>query len=127
MATDFSGHTAGPHLDLPAALSNIGEESAVRNMLRMLADLLAQDVPKIQQALLSRDLASAARLLHSLKGSMPIFCSPPICDQVALVERLSKQGESNQAQQAYVQLDAAFVELVLEIQHHLVTPTAKQD
>lgn len=124
MATDFSGGNTGPHLDLPSALSKIGEESAVREMLGMLADLLAQDVPKIQQALLVQDTALAGRLLHSLKGCMPIFCHSPICDQVALVERRAKYGESDLAQEAHAALGPSLAALAHEIRDHLATPAA---
>lgn len=125
MPTDFSGGNAGPHLDLPSALSKIGEESAVRDMLVMLADLLAQDVPKIQSALLNQDTLAAARLLHSLKGCMPIFCTPPICDQLAVVELHAKQGESGRAEQSYALLGPAFAALALEIQLYLATSAAR--
>lgn len=124
MATHFSGGNTGPHLDLPSALSKIGEESAVREMLGMLADLLAQDVLKIQQALLHQDTAVAGRLLHSLKGCMPIFCNAPICDQVALVERHAKHGEVDLAQEAYDALGPSLADLALEIQDHLAAPSA---
>jgi len=124
MATDFSGDLIGPHLDLISARSKIGEEPAVRDMLGMLADLLAQDVPKIRQALLSQDTAQAGRLLHSLKGCMPIFCTPPICDQVALAERYTKFGEPGMAQETYLLLGPALGALELEIQLHLAKPAA---
>ena len=122
MATDFSGYTTGPHLDLPTALSKIGEMSSLRDMLGMLADLLVRDMPKIQQALLKQDMAVAGRLLHSLKGCMPIFCTVPICDQVALVGLHAKLGESSQAQQTYALLEPALVELVFEIRLHVAMP-----
>ena len=122
MATDFFGGNTSPHLDLPSALSRIGEESAVREMLGMLGDLLAQDVPKIQQALLDQDTALAGRLLHSLKGCMPIFCHPPICDQVALVELHAKHGESDLARQAFALLGPNFAALAHEIRDQLATP-----
>ena len=124
MATDFSGDLIGPHLDLASALSKIGEESAVRDMLVMLADLLAQDAPKIQQALLNQDTALAARLLHSLKGCMPIFCHPPICELVAVAEQHAKRGDSALASEVYASLGPALVVLTLEIQSHLAAPAA---
>lgn len=124
MATDFSDYTKGPHLDVPAALSVIGDVSALRDMLYMLADLLAQDLPKIQQAILTQDLPVAARLLHSIKGCMPIFCTPPICDQLATVELHAKKGEAGLAQQGFELLRPAVAALELEIQRHLSTQTA---
>ena len=124
MATDFYSSKLGPHLDLPAALSKIGDPSAVRDMLGMLADLLAQDVPKIQHALLAQDLSVAARLLHSIKGCMPIFCTSPICDQLAAVELHAKKGEADLAQQSFALLGPAIEVLELEIQRCLATPAA---
>ena len=122
MAINSFGDNTAPHLDLPAALHKIGEASAVRDMLGMLADLLAQDVPKIRQALFNQDLAVAGCLVHSLKGCMPIFCTPPICNQIALVELHAKLGDSGQAQQAYASLGPALAALQLEIELHLATP-----
>ena len=123
MPTDFS-RNMGSHLDLPSALSKIGEETAVRDMLGMLADLLAQDVPRIEQALRNQDTGVAAPLLHSLKGCMPIFCTLPICDQVAQVELHAKRGEAGLAQAAYGQLAPAFADLALEIQQQIALWTA---
>ncbi|OYT94016.1 MAG: hypothetical protein CFE43_01370 [Burkholderiales bacterium PBB3] len=124
MVTDFSGDLMGPHLDLPSALSKIGEESALRDMLGMLADLLAQDVPKIQSVMSTQDWSVASRLLHSIKGCMPIFCTPPICDQLAAVELHAKKGEADLAQQGFATLVPAIKALELEIQHYLATPAA---
>ena len=122
MTTAFFDGKVVPHLDLPAALSKIGEASAVREMLAMLADLLAQDVPKIRQALLNQDIALVGRMMHSLKGCMPIFCTATICDQVALVERHAKSGEPSQVQQTYALLGPALADLELEIQLYLMNP-----
>ena len=124
MATDFSGNKNGPHLDLPEALGKIADASAMRDMLGMLADLLAQDMPKIQQALLNQNVVVAGRLLHSLKGCMPIFCTAPICDQVALVEQYAKLGDVSRAQQAYAVLAPELSALMIEIQLLLAPPVA---
>ena len=122
MAMDISSKKEAPHLDLPSALNKIGEASAVRDLLVMLADLLARDVPQIQRAVLDQDTAVAARLLHSLKGCMPIFCTAPICDLIALAESHAKQGQSDRVQQAYVVLGPAFADLSQEIALELSTP-----
>lgn len=122
MTIGFSGGCAGPHLDLPSALSKIGDGSVVRDMLGMLADLLAWDVPKIQRALLDQDTALAGRLLHSLKGCLPIFYHAPICDLVAQDEQYAQHGDSALTDEVYASLGPALSALALKIQHHSAAP-----
>ena len=94
----------------------------MRGMLVMLANLLAQDTPRIQQALLEQDTALATSLLHSLKGCLPIFCHAPICDLVAVAEQHTKRGETALAAAVYASLGPALAALAQEVQQHLATP-----
>lgn len=118
MTIKFSGGCARPHLDLPSALSKIGDGSVVRDLLGM----LVWDVPKIQRALLDQKTTLAARLVHSLKGCLPIFCHAPICDLVAQAQQYTQHGDLALTDEVCASLRPALAALALEIQHHSATP-----
>jgi HPt (histidine-containing phosphotransfer) domain-containing protein len=109
MSQSSPGAQAWVHLDIARALEQIGDEQALRGMLPMLQDLLERDLPQITQLLASQDVRGANPLLHSLKGCLPIFCAPPVCEQLAQVEHMSKIGGS-------VEVSAAFAELSPKLQ-----------
>lgn len=106
--TSPGGHT-WVHLDPARALEQIGDEQALRGMLPMLQDLLERDLPQIAQFLADQDVRGANPLLHSLKGCLPIFCAPALCEHLTQVEHMSKAGGS-------VEVSAAFAELAPKLQ-----------
>jgi HPt (histidine-containing phosphotransfer) domain-containing protein len=107
------------YLDIALALEQIGDEQAMRSMLPMLQELLERDLPQIRQSLANGDALAANPLLHSLKGCMPIFCSPPLCTQLAHVEQLSKTGDSAEMHAAFAELDPKLSHLQGEIAQYL--------
>ena len=106
-------------LDIDRALNQIGDVSALHEMLDMLQDSLDRDVPQIAVLLNEGDLTSANRLLHSLKGFIPIFCVDALCDQVAQVELISKTGSAGDVAQAYTALTPLLQQLQTEIDQYL--------
>lgn len=106
-------------LDVERALDQIGEVSALHGMLDMLQDTLDRDVPEIARLLAARDMLAVNRLLHALKGFIPIFCVDAMCDHVAQVESLSKSGSAEAVAQAYASLAPKLQRLQTEIDLYL--------
>ena len=78
------------HLDIAQSLQNVGDASALNDLLRMLHDVLERDLPQIAQHMEVHDFPAAQQLLHALKGCIPIFCGPALCGELLAVEQLSK-------------------------------------
>ncbi len=110
----------GPvHLDARLALSQIGDEEAMASMLLMLQESLTRDIPLIAQLFRDGDLVAANRVLHALKGFIPIFCNQPLCEQVVRVEALSKDRQSTAAATAYLVLIPELEQLLSEVTAYL--------
>lgn len=109
-------------LDIARALEQVGDEQALRGMLPMLQDLLDNDLPQITQFLANGDVSGANRLLHSIKGCMPIFCVPALCEQLAGVEHMSKSGGSAEVGEAFALLHPKLLSLQGEIAQYLAQP-----
>jgi hypothetical protein len=110
------------YLDIARALEQIGDEQAMRGMLPMLQELLENDLPRIVQFLAEQDVPGANRLLHSIKGCMPIFCGPALCEQLAGVEFMSKSGGSAEVSEAFALLHPKLLGLQREVAHYLAQP-----
>jgi HPt (histidine-containing phosphotransfer) domain-containing protein len=121
MATTSPDGQVRVQLDIARALEQIGDETAMRGMLPMLQELLERDVPKITQLLAGHDVRGANPLLHSLKGCLPIFCVPALCEHLALVEHMSKAGEYPEVGEAYGLLLPKLQELQKEVTQYLAS------
>jgi hypothetical protein len=103
-------------------MEQIGDELVMRDMLVMLKEMLERDVPEIARLLASQDIASANKLLHMLKGCMPIFACNPLCERLVGVEALSKVGPSAQLLEGWTQLMPDLLTLLAEVNQHLDAP-----
>ena len=110
------------HLDPARALEQIGDAQTVRSMLPMLQELLMRDVPQIGRLLDGGDVRGANTLLHSLKGCMPIFCAPALCEELASVEHMSKPGGSGDVGMAFSRLQPKLDGLLEEVAQYLELP-----
>jgi HPt (histidine-containing phosphotransfer) domain-containing protein len=106
-------------LDIARALDQIGDVAALHEMLDMLQDTLDRDVPQISGLLRDNNVTAANRLLHSLKGFIPIFCNDALCDHVAQVEMLSKKGGAAEIEVAFAALAPKLERLQTEIDQYL--------
>jgi len=97
----------------------MGSEASFRKILSTVATSLSADLPKVDQALQSGDVATANRLLHAFKGYMPIIASDDLIAQVTAVELLSKTACAQEVQQAYAPLAPQLQRLLIEINHFL--------
>jgi Hpt domain len=109
------------YLDTARAMAQIGDATALQELLTMLQSTLARDVEQIDQHLAAQDVAAANRLLHALKGFIPIFCADSLCTHVAQVEVLSKTGSASEVAQAYAPLRLKLQQLQLDVGAHLAT------
>jgi hypothetical protein len=106
-------------LDLDLALAQIGDVDAMNDMLVMLQDSLARDVPAVSTLLHAGDITAANRLLHALKGFVPIFCQAPFCEEVTRVELFSKDPASTEVTSAYSGLRPQLETLLAEVSAYL--------
>jgi hypothetical protein len=106
-------------LDTELALEQIGDTDAMNGMLVMLQESLARDIPHIADLLQAGDVAQANRLLHALKGFVPIFCRSDFCEQVVAVEGLSKDSSSVTVGPAYMALRPQLDQLLADVQGYL--------
>jgi HPt (histidine-containing phosphotransfer) domain-containing protein len=110
------------HLDIARALEQIGDEQALRGMLPMLQEMLERDLPLIVQRLADQDVRGANTLLHSLKGCLPIFSTPALCEQMAAVEQMSKTGTDPHVGEAFAALHPKLELLQQEVALYMAKP-----
>jgi hypothetical protein len=114
---------AGPgsfvHLDTDLTLSQIGDAEGARTILVMLEETLQRDIHQISALLDQADVVGANRLLHPLKGFIPIFCGPVLSGRVSDVEGLSKNGGPDDVKKAYADLRPELETLLAEVSSHL--------
>ena len=106
-------------LDTDLAMSQIGDAQAMQDMLVMLQDALANDVPKVSSLIQAGDVSAANHLLHTLKGFIPIFCRDALCHAVVRVEGLSKAPASPDLAIAYAALRPYLEQLHAEVSAYL--------
>lgn len=111
----------GPRLDIARGVGMMGSEAALRKILVTVLASMSEDVPAIDAALQAGDVASANRLLHAIKGYMPIFGSDDMVSQVTAVEKLSKTESAAVVQVPYQALAPELNQLLAEIQVFLNT------
>jgi HPt (histidine-containing phosphotransfer) domain-containing protein len=119
MAAVPSHGSAPRFLNIAGALAQIGDEGALREMLPMVLDALQKDVPAIADLLATGDVAGAHRLLHPLKGFIPIFCTEDLYERVAAVELMAKKEGAPQVAAAYALLAPDLIELESEVRSYL--------
>lgn len=116
---DTSSSGPAPHyLDLQRALDQIGDLPALNDMLDMLQVSLTRDIPQITSLLAQNNILLANRMLHALKGFIPIFCSDALCDEVAAIEMLSKTGTAQEVGASFALLSPKLEQLQGEIEAH---------
>lgn len=107
------------YLDTGLAVAQIGDIPSALNILSMVEETLRNDIPRITQLLATNDVPGAKRMLHALKGFMPILCSAALCEHVSRVEALSKDGASAEVGQAFAALQPELEQLLAEISTYL--------
>ena len=73
MSTTSTNGQTPAYLDVERALDQIGDLPALHDMLDMLQVSLTRDIPQIERLLAQDNVLLANRMLHALKGFIPIF------------------------------------------------------
>jgi hypothetical protein len=113
--TESTANPAPIHLDLDTAISQVGDLPSVLGILGMVEETLQRDIPSIADFLANGNVSDAGKLLHSLKGFVPIFCRAPLCEQVAKVEGLSKHAGVAEVAPAFDAIKPELEQLLLEV------------
>jgi HPt (histidine-containing phosphotransfer) domain-containing protein len=108
------------YLDFDGALEKIGDLPALRDLLDMFQVSLTRDIPKIESLLAQDNVFLANRMLHTLKGFIPIFCQTALCDEVAALEALSKTASAAEVATAYAALSPKLRKLQTEVAQRMV-------
>jgi HPt (histidine-containing phosphotransfer) domain-containing protein len=115
LSTDSFASPPEPLLDAQRGLDMLGSDSSLRAVLRTVLDSLASDLPRIRQSLMNDDVPAANRLLHAIKGYMPVMGSDNLIDQVVQVERVSKQETAAVVLGHFSELEPKLTQLLVEI------------
>jgi HPt (histidine-containing phosphotransfer) domain-containing protein len=107
------------YLDTRLALEQIGDADAMNGMLVMLQESLTRDIPLVAQLLGNGQVIEANRVLHALKGFMPIFCVEALCMHVVQVEAQSKDSQSTTIGASYAVLKPELETLLEEVNAYL--------
>ena len=114
MSVSCGGANVG-FLDVDLAIRQTGGAQAMQGMLPIVEESLARDIPRISELLAQGDVEGASRVLHSLKGFIPIFCGAALSTLVAQVHELSKTGSVQDVAAAYAPLCADLNGLLADV------------
>lgn len=118
-----SGRAPGERfLDVERGVTMLGSEQSLRMILQTVSGSMTHDIPEISRLLAAGEVATANRLLHAIKGYVPVFCTDVLIEQVIQTERLSKTASAQAVQPAYAALVPKLLCLLTEVQHFMDTP-----
>lgn len=103
-------------LSMARAMDYVGDLTGVIGLLGTLAQCLQDDLPRLQACIDGGDLSGAHRLLHQLKGFVPVFCVDSLVTDVLEAEALSKGQDTQALRQAYARLGPRLHQLLSEVQ-----------
>lgn len=106
-------------LNLAGATEFLGDAQAVSDLLQPLVTSLHKDIGDIEQALGQSDMPAVSRMLHSLKGFIPVFCHAEFADRLMDVEKRSRSDTSAPMQAQVQALLQPLRQLVQESQRFL--------
>ena len=114
-----SAAAAAPCLDVERGIGMMGSVTSLKKILKTVEVSLAGDIPEIGKVLAAGDIKTANRLLHAIKGYVPIFCSDALIEQVVHVEGLSKTGTAAEVAPAFVALTPPLEMLLTQIRAYI--------
>lgn len=97
----------------------LGSEQSLRLILQTVTASMTHDIPEIARLLEVGEVPTANRLLHAIKGYVPVFCSDVLIEQVVSTERLSKTGSADSVKSAFEVLAPKLQSLLVEIKAYL--------
>lgn len=113
---------AAVFLDIERAIGYTGDEAATRELLQMVEQSLASDVDRIEQHLEAGDLAAACRLMHAIKGFIPIFCCDQLIERVTRAQAMSRSHTTESFKPVFADLAPDLMVLRQEIGVYLRRP-----
>jgi HPt (histidine-containing phosphotransfer) domain-containing protein len=120
MQTQVPHNQIALRLDVARGVGMMGSEAALRKILVTVLASMAADLPKIEASLQNGDVSTANRLLHALKGYMPILAVDTLVDHVTAVEKLSKTAAADEVKLQYQTLGPELKGLLAEIEVFLI-------
>lgn len=112
------------YLSIERAMEFIGDANGVYTLLKALEQTLSDDLPNLQSLLDKSDVYGANRVLHQLKGFIPVFCVDRLVEHVVTVEALSKHASPDELRTAYGHLAPQLEALRQEVVQQLAKPPA---
>ena len=105
--------------DPARGIEMMGSEASLRKILKTVIDNMAANLTEIDAALTAGDAVAANRLLHAIKGYLPIFATDALTDQVVALEKTSKTESAATLQPLYATLAPRLQGLLEEIRSFL--------
>ena len=93
----------------------MGSEAALKKILKTVEVSLSGNLPEIAQTLVNGDVVGANRLLHAIKGYVPIFTTDALIAEVTELENLSKTESVDKVGALYKQLAPRLEGLLEEV------------
>ncbi len=106
-------------LNAARGIGMMGSQLSLCKILKTVVDSMVADLPKIDAALLSEDVPAANRILHAIKGYMPIFACDALVAQVTTLEKISKTEPAAVVLPLYRELAPELQALIVEIRAFL--------
>jgi len=123
LAAPAAAPVAASDFDAQRGVDMMGSEDTLRKILQSVVDSLSANLPAINAALASGDVATANGLLHGIKGYVPIFCSDALIEQVTHTESVSKKGSAAEVAPLYAQLAPKLEALLIEVKIYIAQGT----
>lgn len=108
-----------PVLDTERALAMLENQEHVQPMIELLLSTVPADLEQIDTHLQADDRASAHRVLHQLKGFLPMFCAEGFGQDLREVTSLLKDGDPSGFDQKFPSVRARLQQLCDEAQAYL--------
>lgn len=117
---ELSGPVAGiPVLDVERALSLLEKPEDVDHMVELLLSTVPVDLEQIEHHLHAGDRESAHRVLHQLKGFLPMFCTEAFGRELREVTLLCKHSDPSGFEQRFPAVRNQLRQLCSEAQAYL--------
>lgn len=105
-----------PILDIPMAISSIGNENMLREILQlMMSDEILKDIKTIEKAHADNDWAAVEKLAHKMKGEAVYIGTVKMKYACQYLERYQKAGHNKLLEPLYQQL----ITVVSDTQSHI--------
>lgn len=106
-------------LDVERTLHLLQKQAHVNDMLQLLLSTVPADLDRIDQCLQRADREGAYRVLHQLKGFLPMFCTEAFSHDLVMVTRLCKADDAAPFHAAFGPVRAALDQVCVQARAYL--------